>query len=396
MKPSLPVAARELYESMISTGSSAEGIPRFAFPAERWRVLRTDLVDVVNQGKAWAFVGSGPSIDSGGPTWGSLLERAVQDLPRDPRSAVESDGGYLEAKVAGDYVKCFSRVQTIGGREALADSVIAQMQALSRPGPVTSILADWPFAGYITTNYDSLISIALTSLKQHGWTEVGNSREEIRKASSDASNVVWHIHGSARLPRAKSRLIISGEDYDDFYLEESPVLAQLKGLLAHRRVVFIGFGFQDPEVVRLLRRVGRLCNPARPAFAFLHGTTLEERDGHLRGTRFTRRIHSIACALGCGSDRCVRPADSACRSPIRLIPRGNERARASDFFACGPWALEQRDRHPIVPERLGSQEIPRRHFHDLSRRRPARAHSARDFWIRGPTALTQVRAEEHN
>ena len=49
------------------------------------------------------------------------------------------------------------------------------------------------------------------------------------------------------------------------------MVSQLRALLTQRRVVFIGFGFQDQEVLRVLKLVGRLCSPARPAFAFLHG-----------------------------------------------------------------------------------------------------------------------------
>jgi hypothetical protein len=57
----------------------------------------------------------------------------------------------------------------------------------------------------------------------------------------------------------------------------------MRGLLVHRRIVFIGFGFNDPEVVRLLKIVGKYCSPTRPAFAFLAGFgSPDDRDSRLQ------------------------------------------------------------------------------------------------------------------
>ena len=61
------------------------------------------------------------------------------------------------------------------------------------------------------------------------------------------------------------------EDYEDFYLDSSPVTEKLRGLLTHKRIVFVGFGFEDLEIKRLLKHIGKLCSPAYPAFAFLSG-----------------------------------------------------------------------------------------------------------------------------
>jgi len=111
---------------------------------------------------------------------------------------------------------------------------------------------------------------------------IGNSQDELRKVSGDASHLIWHLHESVRMPADKSRLILASKDYDDLYFEDTPVVVQLRGLLAQRRVVFIGFGFQDPEVIRLLRRVGRLSNPARPVYGFLSGLSGARHDAERR------------------------------------------------------------------------------------------------------------------
>ncbi len=152
------------------------------------------------------------------------------------------------------------------------------MQALRKPGGIIRKIIDWPFVGYVTTNYDELIELALKDARQAGWAAVGNSREEARKVSAGARRVVWHVHGVVSMAADRSHLVLTEQDYDDLYLDDSPATAQLRSLLTQHRVVFIGFGLKDPEVMRLLRRVGRLADPARPVFAFVGGLSGAEND----------------------------------------------------------------------------------------------------------------------
>jgi hypothetical protein len=128
-------------------------------------------------------------------------------------------------------------------------------------------LVDWPFAGYITTNYDDLLFRTISAVDA-GWSRVGNTADEIKQVSGDATRIIWHIHGSIELPTGQSRLVITAEDYESLY-PESLAIEQLRGLLSQRRVVFIGFGFRDARLATILTRVGSLTDPSRPMFAFL-------------------------------------------------------------------------------------------------------------------------------
>jgi hypothetical protein len=233
-------------------------------------MLRTDLIDVINSGDAWAFVGSGPSVAAGCPNWSRLVTDGVAALDDGTRSQMLQDKRYQRAHSKGEFATCFSRIEQVAGRGALEGVVGRQLVGMAS-GSMVRQLADWPFAGYVTTNYDNLLEAALAEAGQLGWLPVGNSQEEVRKVSGDATHVVWHVHGGLTLPTDRSRLVLTDADYDAIYLDGSPLLTQLRALLVHRRLVFIGFGFQDPEVVRMLKIVGRFCSPARPAFAFLSG-----------------------------------------------------------------------------------------------------------------------------
>lgn len=231
-------------------------------------MLRTDLIDILNSGTAWGFVGSGVSADAGCPTWKGLVEGTVAGFEPEMRSKITNDDLYELAFSKDDFPACFSRIQWFAGRKRLEAAVLELINRTSEPGDLIKRLADLPFAGYTTTNYDNLLETQLQTEK--GWSSVGNLDQEIRKVSGGATRIVWHIHGSAQM-KGKSRLILTEKDYDDLYLEETPAVTQLRGLLTHHRIVFVGFSFTDPEVNRLLKRIGRLCHPARPIYAFLSG-----------------------------------------------------------------------------------------------------------------------------
>lgn len=233
-------------------------------------MLKTDLIDIINSGKAWAFVGSGASVDAGCPTWKGLVEKTVAAFDEPTRKKISNDDLYELAFNSNNFPACFSRIEWFVSRKNLVTAVTEVINQYTVPGGVTKRLADFPFTGYTTTNYDTLLETALSG--ELGWSSIGNLRDEIRKVSGDASRVVWHIHGGLGMP-GRSRLLLTEKDYDDFYLERSDAIDQLKALLLQHRIVFVGFGFTDPEVNRLLKRVGRLCHPARPIYAFLSGVS---------------------------------------------------------------------------------------------------------------------------
>lgn len=228
-------------------------------------MLHTRLLEIVNSQEAWAFVGSGPSTDAGAPTWSGLIE-AIASHPT--LSTLKSDPAFTGAYHSGNYPGCFSLIESAVGRLALEGFVRQSIDDHTPVGDIHRLMADLPFQGYITTNYDGLLEQALSE-RELGWVPVGNTPEEVKKISAGANRVVWHVHGALALPDTKSKLVLTTRDYDDFYLQDSPLLRQLHALMTQRRIVIVGFGFADNEVLRLLRSIGRLTDPQRPIYAFL-------------------------------------------------------------------------------------------------------------------------------
>ena len=239
-------------------------------------MLRSELLDILNSGSAWAFVGSGPSVDSGYPSWEQLITRILSQLDSSSRQLIETDSIYQKSFTSESFARCLSRIEHHIGRDKLEALVKAEVDKPRPPSDLVKLIVDLPFAAYVTTNYDLLLEKALSSSGQAGWISVGNSANEGRKVSGAASQIVWHVHGCVTMPSSKSTLVLSEKDYDDLYLNESPAIHQLKGLLTNHRIAVIGFGFRDPEILRILRRVGRLSNPTRPIYAFVGGLTGSE------------------------------------------------------------------------------------------------------------------------
>ena len=243
-------------------------------------MIDTELLDLINSGNAWVLVGSGVSVDAGLPSWASLVTLTLDRLPSDDQKMVNKDVRFRKGQERNDFAQCFQRMQDVVGQADVID-VVKQiiLEMTEEPGDLTNLLADWPAAGYLTTNYDDLLESALRINKPLGWIPVGNQPSEVRKVSGDVRNIVWHIHGSARLPDTESRLVIGSKDYDDLYLDESPLQQQLKSFLTQRRLVLVGFGLRDPEIRRLLKFAGRYTVPERPIYAFLGSRGASQDEG---------------------------------------------------------------------------------------------------------------------
>ena len=249
-------------------------------------MIDTDLLDLINSGDAWVFLGSGLSVDAGLPSWSSLVTLTLGRLAPDDRKAVKEDIRFQNGQETNDFPRSFQRMQNIVGQKAVVELVREIiLEKTDTPGDLTSLLADWPAAGYLTTNYDDLMELALDTYRPHGWISVGNTPSQVRKVSGDVRDIVWHIHGSVRLPDAASTLVIGSNDYDDLYLITSQLQQQLTAFFTQRRLVFVGFGLRDPEIMRLLKLAGRYTVPERPIYAFLGSRTLDQDEGEVQELR---------------------------------------------------------------------------------------------------------------
>lgn len=229
-------------------------------------MIKRELIDLINKNQIWAFVGSGPSIDSGLPSWHNLLESCIKDigLERD----IKSNSEYQYALSIKDYPGCFSFIEKLSSREILESKVKNILRVHGSISPVLKSIVRMPFKGYITTNYDNLIELALLEAGIGGFSRVGNNKDDINLTKSMPEKIIWHIHGSIELP--SSDLILTEKDYGFRYLDSNPLIDSLISLISQNRIIYIGYGFSDHDLNYILKKIGRYTPPTKPSYAFAY------------------------------------------------------------------------------------------------------------------------------
>lgn len=218
------------------------------------------VFELVNSNESVAIVGSGVSTDAGVLGWKPLVRRLTTSL--------ESSGVQVaQARALADKNRLPEALDALAketSRETIHKATAQVIEESRNPSDHHKKLSQWLFRFIVTTNYDHLIEDA----SNNQLTPVGNRGQELPKMSSGVRDVVWHLHGSSRLPSDLSQMIVTKADYDDYY-PNSNAIQSLKAITQAFRCVFVGFGFQDLDFLYALKAVGRLAHKGRPSFAFL-------------------------------------------------------------------------------------------------------------------------------
>ncbi len=235
-------------------------------------IIERDLIRALNSGTAIALVGAGASIDVGLPNWSQLAWEATSLLSKEKFGELRSK---IEALInSGKQPEVFSIICQDVGIDKIADWLQNELKAFRHEGNIYPIVANWPFANYLTTNYDNAL---VYFLKKGGVPAVErfNSPEDFKELHADTKNVVFKIHGD---PRKPDDLILTSEQFDKFTKDEKRRywVAKITSLLHMHRVVIIGYSLSDPYFRELLETAKQFSSPARPIYIFATGFEEEQ------------------------------------------------------------------------------------------------------------------------
>jgi SIR2-like domain len=249
-----------------------------------------------------AFVGAGFAAAVKMPLWKDLIEKLYQhvqssgtrpDLLEYARECIEAREWARAAsglRQAGTTNSIQIRLRQLFSRktyfDGLPDGHPAKLQMQARLEALIAL----PWAGIVTTNYDTLIS-DYVSATDRPWSNVSlKPSDNIGQAlkSSDRPFFI-HLHGNVKT----GEMILTEEDYDDIYLGSSMIQSFLRALLLRYTVVFIGTQVEDRFVqfkreLQLLFKDRTLSSqgpPLSPEYVFLaetdkhRGTYLESTGG---------------------------------------------------------------------------------------------------------------------
>lgn len=224
------------------------------------------LVRRFRAGNCVAFIGAGFSAPTGMPLWGQLLSNLIQRLMIDfrqggsqdslrtlelatefinhgqfPRAASAIRAADISTQHIDGYLKEIFDSKTKFDDKQRNDTGKKQMQKRLRA------LLSLPWAGIVTTNYDTLVSDELfrrgVDMKSLYLTQASNLGQTLK---SGVRPFVVHLHGNI----ANGRIILTEGDYDNAYLASSQLSDFLTVLLLRNTIMFIGTQVEDRFVER--------------------------------------------------------------------------------------------------------------------------------------------------
>lgn len=222
------------------------------------------LLEAINRRNCVVLVGAGASFDAGLPSWRRLtadvIEFAVQKAP-----SIKEEANKLFA--ARKYPEVMQMVGDAIGREVL-DKYISGKVSAPNESRLSELLTSFPFAFYMTTNYDDVLK---KSLERKGLRPVvlQNSQHDFNAIAGDTRNVILKLHGDFNDP--SSHIILTSGDYRKLRVEPSFEYFRLKlrSIFSMFDVLIVGYSFQDPHLQIILEELSSVLKPHRPIFAMV-------------------------------------------------------------------------------------------------------------------------------
>ena len=222
------------------------------------------LIRKINNGRCFVLIGSGPSCEVGYPSWQKLAELTYSALKKKGKvSDQNSYKKYLENKKYPEFFRQAER--DLGDRHALVDMIKPLLIPSVRNRSVLyDLLSKWPFACYLTTNYDDEIVNYLSRLNEY-FTVIRNRQEDFYSFRDGASYIIQKLHSDLNYP---DEVILTSADYQRLYVEDSGQYFRdkLRQIFEMFDVLIIGHSLSDPDIDVVLQLAQKTGSPQHPIY----------------------------------------------------------------------------------------------------------------------------------
>jgi len=235
------------------------------------------LVRAINRGRCFALVGSGPSCELGYPSWKKLAEETYKKVSAANNDA--DDASYEKLLREGKYPELFRQAEIdLGSRDELVNVLRTSMSPSEQgQGFLYKTIANWPFACYLTTNYDDELANHLNQLGEH-FSVIRNRKEDFHSLRDGATHLIQKLHSDLDHP---DEVTITSEDYRRLYInpEGDYFQTKLRQVLEMFDVFIIGHSLSDPDIDHILQMARTTASPKHPIYMMASGfTKAEERE----------------------------------------------------------------------------------------------------------------------
>jgi len=226
--------------------------------------LDRDLVRAVNSGNCFALIGAGPSTELGVPDWEHLATDAIAFAESETHVSINDQCAPLLRK--HDFPAVFSHIEAAIGREPLVAWLKSSLIPRQKWGHMYDLITAWPFACYLTTNFEDLLRDCLAQ-KGIPTSSRSNTRKDLSILRASSKDIVFKIHGDLSDPAS---LVLNQEDYNRFRTDPSTQYwrEKIHAVLAMVDVVIIGYSASDPDFIDQLERAKDIASPDHPVFMF--------------------------------------------------------------------------------------------------------------------------------
>lgn len=248
------------------------------------------LIIALANNKAVGYIGAGPSIDAGLPSWDRLLahclERASTELPFESKSWEKA----AKLLASGDFLTVAELLQR--GLGSRLDGILMDIFSnAATPSPIHLAIARMPFSMVLTTNYDRLIENAFsTSQLVCTWREP----EAVFSAIKNFHYAIVKTHGDVG---KRSTTVLTKTQYRDLMYLNHQFNLCIRMLLTLRTFLFVGTSLRDPDLFHIIDEA-RLMHGEDfgPHYAIMFGDEIDKSYSDF--LKETYSIHTIYCMPG--------------------------------------------------------------------------------------------------
>ncbi len=230
------------------------------------------LIEYLLSGKAWLFIGSGPSIEMGYPSWGKLASIAAKEAETEH---TEADLTKLNAALSKhDYPAAFKEAEDILGGPRLLQILRTNLKPTS-PSKMYEMFATWPIPVYLTTNYDDELQYHLSHL-QLAYITYSNSEDHMSQLLPDFSGAIMKLHGDLS---SQDGLILTANHYKEITEASSWEYwrSKMTAVFQMNRVIVIGHSLSDRNMKHVLQAAKKGAGVAQPVIWIAPNVPVKDR-----------------------------------------------------------------------------------------------------------------------